>query len=225
MNEQCRHPEPQTMSRAAARASTRGAQRGRPRSEEKRREIMQAAIDLFTERGYEHTSVDDIAAAAGVSKQTVYSHYGSKENLFGLAVSTRCKQSGIDEDSIDLDAPPGELLPRLAEQFLELVMSPSAKRVYAVCTGSADTHPELGALFFEHGPRQTVRALARYFEAQTERGALCVDDPEHAAWQYLGMLKAEAQMRVQFNMKPLAEREIRSYLKSCVDVFLRAYTP
>ncbi len=61
--------------------------RGRPRSEEKRRQIMSAAMELFTSNGFEGTSVDDIAAAARVSKQTVYSHFGCKETLLGLAVS------------------------------------------------------------------------------------------------------------------------------------------
>lgn len=209
------------MSQVAAKSP----QRGRPRSQRKHREIMLAAIDLFTRHGYDGVSVDDIAAAAGVSKQTVYTHFGSKENLFGLAVSTKCKDSGIDPDEISLDVPPQAMLPRIARDFLQLVMSPGASRVYAVCTGSAETQPELGRLFFRHGPQQTVEAVARYLSAQHRAGTLDVPDPEAAAWQFLGMLKGEAQMRVQFRLEPLAPATLERYVDSCVAMFLRAYGP
>lgn len=199
--------------------------RGRPRSETKRREILDAAVDLFTRNGYEGTSVDDIAAAAGVSKQTVYSHYGSKENLFGLAVSTKCKQSGIDPDAIDPNVPPEEMLPELARRFLNLVTSPGAIRVYAVCTGNAASHPELARLFFEHGPVQTKHVVADYLAAQVKAGRLEIEDTEEAAWQLLCMLKAEAHMRIQFNLEPCSCEALERYVGSCVDMFLRAYRP
>lgn len=204
-------------------ANPKPAVRGRPRSNRKRREIMQAAIELFTRNGFDGTSVDDVASAAGVSKQTVYSHYGSKENLFGLAISTRCRQSGIDPEDLDLSEPPELALPKIARQFMSLVTSPEATRVHAVCTGSSETHPELGRLFFNYGPRQAVAALEHYLRAQQAAGRLRMDDPSHAAWQLLSMLKAEAQLRIQFRLAPLSQRDSDAYTDSCVAMFLRAY--
>ncbi|MBP7665126.1 MAG: TetR/AcrR family transcriptional regulator, partial [Shewanella sp.] len=52
------------------------------RSEQKRQQVLVAAIDLFCRQGFPHTSMDEVAKLAGVSKQTVYSHYGSKDELF-----------------------------------------------------------------------------------------------------------------------------------------------
>lgn len=196
---------------------------GRPRSEKKRVQIMNAAIELFTTNGFEGTSVDEIAARAGVSKQTVYSHYGCKETLFGLAVSTKCKTSGIDPESIDLAVPPDQMLPELARNFIELITSPEAVSVHAICTISADSHPELGQAYFERGPLNTVQAVADYLAAQHRAGNLSVDNPEHAAWQLLCMLKAEAQMRAQFNLDAKDPDELASYVDSCVAMFLRAY--
>ncbi|HET6586161.1 MAG TPA: helix-turn-helix domain-containing protein, partial [Oleiagrimonas sp.] len=49
---------------------------------EKRAAILAASIDLFTRQGFEGTSMDAVATAAGVSKLTVYSHFGDKDNLF-----------------------------------------------------------------------------------------------------------------------------------------------
>lgn len=198
---------------------------GRPKSEEKRREILRAAVDLFTEKGYDGTSVDDIARAAGVSKQTVYSHFGSKEALFARAVSTKCRQSGIDPDLIDHEARPGDMLFELGVRFISLITSPEAVRVNCVCTSSAETHPELGRLFFEHGPVQTVEVIAEYLENQQRRGRLHIPDAMQAAWQFLGMLKCEAQMRAQFNMRLQSKSEIERHIRACVDMFLRAYAP
>ena len=196
---------------------------GRPKSETKRQEILDAATELFTEKGYVGTSVDDIALAAGVSKQTVYSHYGSKENLFALAVETKCRESGIDPDLIDPAAQPREVLMELGRRFLTLITSPEAVRVNCVCTANAETHPELGRLFFENGPEQTVKVVSGYLEKENRKGRLRVDSPNDAAWQFFGMLKCEAQMRAQFNMTSQSREETDAYIESCVDMFLRAY--
>lgn len=197
--------------------------RGRPPSEEKRQQILLAAIELFTLNGYEGTSVDDIAASAGVSKQTVYSHFGSKENLFGLAVSTKCKQSGMGADGINLEEPPERMLPEVAERVLQLITSPEATRIHAVCTVSADTHPELGRIYFEHGPLQAVEAVTEYLAAQDKAGTLRIDNPQQAAWQFLGMLKAEEHLRTQFNIGNMDPDERQAYIDDCVAMFLRAY--
>lgn len=199
--------------------------RGRPRSEEKRKKIMAAAMELFTDHGFDGTSVDDIASKAGVSKQTVYSNFGCKETLFGIAVSTKCKQSGIDPESIDPEAPPEIMLPEMATRFLDLINSREAVRVHAVCCASAETHPELGRIYYERGPKQTVKAVADYLEAQNELGRLNIENPKHAAWQFLCMLKAESQLTAQFNLDPVDPAEIRAYLEDCVAMFLRAYRP
>ncbi len=186
---------------------------------------MNAAMKLFTRDGYEGTSVDHIAQAAGVSKQTVYSHYGSKENLFGLAISSKCRMSGIDPDSIDNDTPPEEMLPEIGARFLRLINSPEAVAVHAICTGSAESHPELGQVYFDRGPLATVDAVSDYLRAQADAGRLRIDDPSAAAWQFLGMVKAESHLRVQFNLEPMEKSFEALYVASCVEMFLRAYAP
>ncbi len=199
--------------------------RGRPRSEEKRRRILEAATRLFTEQGYEGTSVDDIAAAAGVSKQTVYSHYESKENLFGVAVSEKCKASGMDRSVIDMEQPPEVLVPDVARKFVDLLKSPEALRIYAICTSSTGSHPRISELFYRYGPKKTVDVFADYLRRQNDTGQLAVPDPDIAAWQFLCMLKGEAHMRAQFGLEPLSEDREQAYIDHCVAVFLRAYAP
>lgn len=198
---------------------------GRPKSKRKRKEILLAAVELFTEKGYEGTSVDDIALVAGVSKQTVYSHYGNKQTLFALAVEAKCRESGMDPELIDPEIPPEVMLLKMGHQFVALLTSPESVRVHCVCTSSAETHPELGRLFFEHGPQHAVQVVADYLKAQHQQKRLHIEDPNQAAWQFLCMLKGEAQMRAQFNMKGQPRKELDAYIKSSVEMFIRAYAP
>jgi TetR/AcrR family transcriptional repressor of mexJK operon len=198
-------------------------QRGRPPSQKKHQRILEAATRLFTEHGYEGTSVDDIAAAASVSKQTVYSHFGSKENLFGLAVAEKCKASGVDEDAIDMDLPPEVLIPQVARRFVTLVKSREALRVYAICTNSCESHPRIAELFYLHGPQKTVDVLSVYLQRQVALGRLTINDPDAAAWQFLCMLKGEAHMRAQFGLEALPQEAEDAYIDGCVEMFLRAY--
>ncbi|GAB4193126.1 MAG: TetR/AcrR family transcriptional regulator [Wenzhouxiangellaceae bacterium] len=180
-------------------------------------------MDLFVRNGFEGTSVDDIAAAAGVSKQTVYSHFESKENLYGQAISAKCQEYGMSAEAIDHSVPPAVLLPQVARRFLDLLTSPEAVRVYRITTGNAATHPELGQLFFNSGPVQAVNAVASYLQAQHDRGLLRVPQPRHAAWQLLSMLRAEALMRVQFNLESAPADDTEAYIDGCVAMFLSAY--
>ena len=197
--------------------------RGRPPSKLKRQLILDAATRLFTEQGYEGTSVEDIAVDAGVSKQTVYSHFGSKENLFGLAVADKCRSAGVDEDAIDLHKPPQLMLPLVARSFVDLVKSREALRVYAICTNSTESHPRIAELFYRHGPKRTVDVLSAYLQGQVELGHLDIADTNAAAWQFFCMLKGEAHTRAQFGLEPVSERDEAAYISSCVRVFLAAY--
>lgn len=197
--------------------------RGRPRSEAKRRDILAAATRLFTEQGYDGTSVDDIATEAGVSKQTVYSHFGNKERLFGVAVAEKVRDSGVDDEGVDVREPPEVLLPRIARQFVKLVKSPEALRVYAICVNSTESHPRISELFYRHGPLKTVEVLAGYLETQKRAGRLAPGDSRAAAWQFFCMLKGEAHMRAQFGLEPLDAAEEGEYIDRCVRMFLRAY--
>src|ERR1700712_2496679 len=65
---------------------------GRPKDLAKRQAILEAAKNLFIRNGYANTSMDAVAAEAGVSKLTVYSHFTDKETLFSCAVVARCEE-------------------------------------------------------------------------------------------------------------------------------------
>ncbi|WP_457395457.1 TetR/AcrR family transcriptional regulator, partial [Roseateles sp. P5_E1] len=79
-----------TSSVAPAKPAAKASGPGRPKDLGKRAAILEAAKSLFVEQGYNGVSMDSIAAQAGVSKLTVYSHFGDKETLFTEAVKSTC---------------------------------------------------------------------------------------------------------------------------------------
>ena len=91
------------VSTTASPNASRGGQE-EPRSARKRKAILEAARTLFLRNGYRGTSMDEIAAAAAVSKQTVYKHFADKESLFSEIVTSTVKEAGdtVDDEVLNL---------------------------------------------------------------------------------------------------------------------------
>ncbi len=158
------------------------------RSTRKRRAIVEAATEAFLRSGYLGTSMDEIAAAAGVSKQTVYKHFADKERLFSEIVTSTVSEASDPvhdevrhlQDSGDLDAD----LRDLARRQLALVLQPRILQLRRLVIAEAARFPDLGRAFYEQGPGRTIAALATAFERLAARGLLHLDDAGLAAAQF-----------------------------------------
>lgn len=194
------------------------------RSEEKRQRILETAMDLFCSQGFANTSMDAIAREADVSKQTIYSHFGSKDDLFVAAIRTKCLQANLSEDLFNEQESVGQQLQRFARLFTELVLSDDAIRVFRTCISSADQLPHLGQLFFNEGPMNVIALLTLYLQRVTDQGELAIANPHSAAVQLLMMLMGEGHLRrklgLPYDTQSAAHHE---YLRSSVELFLRGY--
>jgi AcrR family transcriptional regulator len=159
-----------------------------PRSVRKRRAIVEAATTTFLRNGYLGTSMDEIAALAGVSKQTVYKHFTDKDHLFSeVVVATVDEASDPVHDEVVELADSGNLesdLRDLARRQLARVMQPRIMQLRRLVIGEAARFPELGRIFYDRGPGRTIATLAATFERLAARGALTLDDPVLAATQF-----------------------------------------
>jgi TetR/AcrR family transcriptional regulator, mexJK operon transcriptional repressor len=159
--------------------------RAESRSARKRRAILEAGTTLFLRHGYRGTSMDEIAAAAGVSKQTVYKHFADKESLFSEIVISTVEEVAKPvhdevlklQDSGDLEAD----LRRLARQLLRRVIQPRILQLRRLVIGGAGRFPELGRTFYEQGPGPMIAALTTVFERLADQGVLQPGDPLLAA--------------------------------------------
>jgi AcrR family transcriptional regulator len=198
--------------------------RGRAKSEEKRQLMLDAATSLFIEFGYSGTSMEQIADIAGVSKQTLYSHFGGKEGLFVAAIECRCIHYELSEAFFDNERPIADVLYQLCVHFTDLLLSEEGIRVHRLCCAEAEQYPDVSKLFYEAGPQHLIDILAEYLTRQHNRGMVNIESPYFAASQLLFMVKGEAQMRALLNCKDAGvSKNLPAYLKSCVDLFLSGY--
>ena len=163
------------------------AGRGRPKSEEKSRAILAAATRLFLERGLSGASMDAVAKAAGVSKQTVYAHFENKEALFRTCIRAKVAAHGFSADAVPESAEVSELIYRLARRFMDLVLDPEVIAMHRVVMGEALSHPRIAELFYENGPAAAHEAASGLLRRLTEQGLLRPHDSDYAAWQLLNM--------------------------------------
>ena len=200
---------------------------GRPKDLEKRAAILMAAKRLFIAQGFDGTSMDAIAAAAGVSKLTVYSHYQDKERLFAAAVECVCAEQLPDAIfAADLKGPIRKQLLAIARAFFALITSEAAMAVHRTIVANARQSPKLAELFWEAGPKRTTEAFASFLRDEMEAGKLDVPDLHRAASQFFCLLKGECHARMEFGCgQPPTQREIDDHLEATVDLFLRAYLP
>lgn len=212
-------PEPASVQRAATSSATP--------SSPKRRAIEQAAAAVFLRDGYAGASVDDIAREAGVSKATLYSHFHSKEELFGAIICQQCGQFVVNaQTSQAAGAGPDKILRNLGQKFLENILSPHMLALYRVVAGEAYRFPALGRAIYDYGPGPAKAALADYFRDLTRKGHLTVKQPEIAADQFFGALLGGIHLRQLLAVeKAPTRRLIETWVDTAVTTFIAAYTP
>jgi AcrR family transcriptional regulator len=199
------------------------AHKGRNKSQVKRNAIISAAADLFMEQGFDSTTMDDIAKSADVSKQTVYSHFQSKEALFGASIENKVQEFNLTEEFFARDISCEAMMLDLAAHLNDLLTSDGPIKMFRLCAATAPTHPMLSKLFFENGPQNINRLVTNYLSSQNDIGSLVIDDVDVAARQFTFMIKGDAHHMLLFNMRPPSKKKTAAYLTSCVNVFLRAY--
>jgi AcrR family transcriptional regulator len=195
---------------------------------EKHRLVAEAATSLFLCKGYLGTSMDDIAAEAGVSKQTVYKHFSDKEQLFGEIVLATV--DGIEilvrmvGAALETTADPASDLRELARQFITTLMQPDLLRLRRLVISTADQFPEIGRSWYEQGCERVLATLAGRFAQLAERGLLEMEDPLLAAHHFVGILLWIPVNRAMFTGDETSSPpELDAYADAAVRAFCRAY--
>lgn len=199
------------------------------RAGRKRLQIRQAAVGEFLRKGYVGTSMDDVAAAARVSKQTVYKLFGSKEELFvGIIESTVGEVMDEVFERVDPAQNPAEDLEvellTMGRRLIVLIMQPDLLSLRRLVSGEANRFPQLGEVWWRGGPARLMARLVQRLHQANMDGELSVDDPELAAAQLTWLI-----LSIPLNRSMLCphetytEDDLRRYADAGVRTFLAAY--
>ena len=192
----------------------------------KRQQILAGARQVFGELGYERASVDLIAARAGVSKATVYSHFGDKKTLFVAAVVAECEElrCGLAPCHAQEAADVEEALARLGERIMTIFLTPAIARLYRQATAESERLPEIGRMVFERGTSAVLEAIAQHLERWHERGVLRIADRRSAAIDFFALCQGDLTARARLGVleHPVEER-IRDTVRRAVRTFVRAH--
>ena len=203
------------------------ARRGRPRDPERCRRIAEAARHHFFAHGLERASVDAIAAEAGVSKMTIYSHFGSKEGLFEAVVRERTDRvmggpAGVQ--ALDPLQPHKSLL-AVGEQVLALTRDADELGKFRSVYSAAGAYPEACAAFYRQGAERLITELGGYLGRANEAATMKVKDPRLAADLFLAMFLGDGHIRGLLAQEMPDARENKALVREVVRVFMAAYGP
>ena len=185
--------------------------------------ILDAAVEVIGQRGLA-APMEEIARRAGVSKQTVYNHYGSKAELVRALMQRR-----VEAITASLREPgavdnPSEALEAYARSMLETVTT--TKAMMRVIMLGAGEMPDLAKEVFESGPLAARRQLAEFLRIETELGRLKVENFEQAAEFFSGMVMGHGQMRSLLRLpSERAPEDYGRHAKEAAVRFMRAYAP
>ena len=194
------------------------------RSPAKRRAILDAAVEVFCAQGYKRTSVDAIAAVAGVGKQTVYGHFGDKARLFLAAVDDARAAHEHPEPLADTGDPRADLT-EAGERILDVALEPRVAALHRLTIAELPHHPELQRIWRAGSEPFLDDALAKYLRACDERGQLSVPDPNQAARQFAYLLITEARVATAYGTQQLAAPVRRAIAARAADLIARAHRP
>jgi AcrR family transcriptional regulator len=194
------------------------------RAEAKTDLLLETAAQFFLEKGFEGASVGEIARAAHASKETFYSRYATKEELFRAVMLRRTeKMSDVVSTVLLPHDPPEKALNTLGGLILERMTSDEFVTMDRALGMEARRFPELAKIFYENGPARLQALLAKYLDTQVEAGRLCQLDSLLAARRFIALLMAE-MLKVKLGIAPKpTKKERERYVQSAVDFFLRGY--
>ena len=191
---------------------------------DRERRILDAALKVFADQGYSGTTMEAVAAEAGLSKPTLYQYFDSKDALFqAMMLGKRDAMLTVFEHP----SPKGMVadLMGFAWTYADTVMRPDMLSLARLIIGEVQRFPEIGRAYQASGPDQLLRGIMAYLTGQRAAGRLQFDDAELAAQDLWGLiLSAPRTQALYLPDAPPTQAQLGRYIINGLRVFLRAYS-
>jgi AcrR family transcriptional regulator len=188
--------------------------------------LLDKALDLFLEQGFERTSIDAITAAAGMAKRTVYARYGDKTTLFKAALKRAIEEWIVPVERLreaEVDGLEDTLL-AIGQILIANIMSPAGLRLLRLTNSESGRMPEIGAYNLKLGTEPTLAYLADLFDRHLGRGGAGFPEGEDAAMAYLNLVVGGPSNAAAWGVN-LTPAEVDHQLRYSVKLFLHGIVP
>jgi len=194
------------------------------RSRRKREAVLEAAKQEFLTKGFESTSMDRVAAAANVSKPTIYSHFATKEILYEAIVAQLVSRiEAMPQHQYEAADDLQPQLVQIGNDFADTITSPSFFELSRIVISRFMLSPELAQATAKEQMKLRKGCVA-WLEAATANGRLEVSDPERAVGQFYGLIKELVFWPQLINgAAEVSAEERRRVVADAARMFLRSY--
>jgi AcrR family transcriptional regulator len=192
-----------------------------PRRTGSREAVESAARALFIEKGFDGTSVDEIARRARVSKPTIYAHFGGKEGLFVHVLEAACSRllAPIIAPTAEV-RPVEDVLLDLAHAYTRAVLAPEVISLHRLFVAEAERFPALGQRYYAAGPGAAHLGLAEFLAKRAEAGEIVCRDPLMAAELFAGLVLSPMRLKLLFAVELAPDwDQVDAYSRASVAMF------
>jgi TetR/AcrR family transcriptional regulator, mexJK operon transcriptional repressor len=210
------------MPRKAGKAVSRGGRPSRADALRLRERILAAATELFLAEGYGSTTIEAVAARAGISKRTFYDRFDDKAALFAAVVHRIIEQIRPPADvPLLVGGTLPEVLRRLAGMILRAALSPQAIALHRLVTAEAVRFPELVRAVASEGSRgEGINLISNLLARELPNSGLSAEDRDFAAQQFIYMVMVLPQRRAMGFGTPMTPAELEPWADNVVRLFL-----
>ncbi len=216
-------PQVNTQKRTGTRTDAPATARG----ERRREALLQAARDVFLEKGYAAASVEDVVSRVGGSKATLYCYFGNKEGLFDDMIGALCEDFRARlEIPTQVEGDIERTLTHFGQRMLQQFLEPQRIAMYRAVLAEAVNFPHFAERLYTSGPLKGVQEFAKFLRSQHQAGVLNCPDAESAASLFSEMIKASPQRRAMLGLPAFASvRERDRHIAQAVQMFLLGCLP
>lgn len=197
----------------------------RTSTQQKRTRIIEVATELFIEQGYKDTSLDQIVAICGGSKQTLYRYFSNKEGLFVEVLAHNTKNSL--ESAFRLFERQNESLQGTLEDFagkyLRGICSNPILSLYRIISADFNKHDSVPNQFWQDGPVRIHQYLIEFLKTDTVSQHLDIEDADLACAQLLALIKLDYQNMALLGFEFLSDEQLNCHVSKAVKAFLALY--
>jgi TetR/AcrR family transcriptional repressor of mexJK operon len=184
-------------------------------------ELLDKALDLFLENGFERATIDGISAAVGMAKRTVYLRYGNKKRLFKAALQRAIEEWIVPVERLratETDDVEATLL-KIGQMLVENILSPAGVRLMRITNAESGRMPEIGQFTYKQGTAPTIAYLTDLIRRRIRPAGSEVPNPQEAAVAFLYLVVGGPASMTAWGIV-LDQADIDRHTRYCVRLFL-----